>query len=138
MNDISVFSFAFLEQLERLTDTLEHLTEAVDKLAERRPSLNIQPADSASVVVETATDLRPEEHLSRFLENLPNWHYNCLRRKMIPASLAAKVLGISMPQLATLTRHDKIKAKGGRYDLISLLMWLDSVTFPETEPDQVA
>lgn len=129
--------YDLIEQLERLASQLERLADGTGKPAGllEEPD-GIPPAETDSG--ETDSLIRKEEYLSRFLENLPTWNYNCLRRRMIPANLAAKMLGISPVQLSVLTSHGRLRAKGGRYDLLSLLMWLDSVVCPTTKFDDAA
>ena len=117
MNDLPYY--AVLEHLERIADALEYQNTLLEpeKDDQPRPELAAEHA----------------RHLSLFLENLPTRQYNCLRQKLLPASLAAKFLGISPAQLACLERHNFIKGKSGRYDLMGLLMWLDSDYNPDTE-----
>ena len=117
MNDLPYY--AALEHLERIADALEYQNALLE------PEKNDQPRPE--LAAEQA------RHLSLFLENLPSRQYNCLRQKLLPASLAAKILGISNAQLACLDKHNFIKGKSGRYDLMSLLMWLDSDYNPDTE-----
>ena len=117
MNDFPYY--AALEHLERIADALEYQ----NALLEPEKSGDLAPVPDAD----------QRRHLSLFLENLPSRQYNCLRQKLLPASLAAKFLGISPAQLACLEKHNFIKGKGGRYDLMSLLMWLDSDYNPDTE-----
>lgn len=116
MNDLPFY--AVLEHLERIADALEYQNAL------------FEPEKDAVRPEQTAEQAR---HLSLFLENLPTRQYNCLRQKLLPASLAAKFLGISAAQLSCLDQHNFIKGKGGRYDLMSLLMWLDSDCNPDTE-----
>lgn len=120
MSDNSLM-YDVLEQLERIAAALENIGEAMNPPAEEEPK-----------ATETAEPPRTS-YLSLFLENLPAWQYGCLRRKLLPAGLAAKILGLSPARLATLAEHGFIKGKGGRYDLMSLLMWLDSEYNPDTE-----
>jgi len=117
MNDLPYY--AALEHLERIADALEYQNAL------------LEPAKDDSPRPEQQTE--QGRHLSLFLENLPTRQYNCLRQKLLPASMAAKFLGISPAQLACLEKHNFIKGKGGRYDLMSLLMWLDSDYNPDTE-----
>ena len=118
MNEALVYDLT--EQLDRIAGALEHLGELM------KP-----PAEDAPPAVPTEGEA---PHLSLFLEALPTWQYNCLRRKLLPAGLAAKMLGISPAHLAALTKHGLIQAKGGRYDLLNLLMWLDSQSHNERIP----
>jgi hypothetical protein len=111
MNDALLYDLT--EQLERIANSLEQLGEAMTE------PIPAREAPKQEGVSNTA-------HLSLFLETLPTWQYNSLRRKLLPAGLAAKTLGISPAHLAALTRQGVIPAKGGRYDMLSLLMWLDS------------
>ena len=117
MNDFPYY--AALEHLERIADALEYQNAMLEPEKADGPRLEPQ--------IEQA------RHLSLFLENLPTRQYNCLRQKLLPASLAAKFLGITTAQLVCLDRHNFIKGKSGRYDLMSLLMWLDSDYNPDTE-----
>ncbi len=112
MNDSLIYDLT--EQVERVANALENLSEIMKPVAGDEPQ-RLEELDQPKTA-----------YLSLFLETLPTWQYNCLRRKLLPASLAAKFLGISTAQLTTLARHGRIKGKGGRYDLMSLLMWLDS------------
>ena len=116
MNEALIYDLT--EQLERIAGALEKLTDgpALEQLFPKASTIEAQPPR--------------ESCLSLFLEALPNWHYNCLRRKLFPASLAAKILGISSAHLALLTQNGLIKNKGGRYDLLTLLMWLDEEANP--------
>lgn len=120
MSDSSLM-YDFLEQLERIAAALENIGEAINP-----------PAEEEFKATETVEPPRTS-YLSLFLENLPAWQYDCLRRKLLPAGLAAKILGLSPARLAALAKHGFIKGKGGRYDLMSLLMWLDSEYNPDTE-----
>ena len=117
MNDFPYY--AALELLERIADALEF----------QNAMLEPEKDDASRLVPQT----EQARHLSLFLENLPTRQYNCLRQKLLPASLAARFLGISTAQLACLDKHNFIKGKSGRYDLMSLLMWLDSDYNPDTE-----
>ncbi|MDR2946203.1 MAG: hypothetical protein LBV79_05605 [Candidatus Adiutrix sp.] len=119
MNDPLIYDLT--EQVERLAAAVENLGDIM------KPEPDDEPRG-----LETA-DPPKTAYLSLFLESLPAWQYNALRRKLLPASLAAKVLGISTAQLTTLARHGRIRGKGGRYDLMSLLMWLDADANPDTE-----
>jgi hypothetical protein len=119
MNDSLIYDLT--EQVERVAAALENLGDLM------------KPADDDEPQTAETADPPKTAYLSLFLEKLPTWQYNCLRRKLLPASLAAKFLGISTAQLTTLTRHGLIKGKGGRYDLMALLMWLDSDYNPDTE-----
>ena len=112
-----------------LIEQLERIAGALEKLSDKPTPEQVFPKASA---IETKP--KREACLSLFLEALPTWNYNCLRRKLLPASLAAKLLGISSGQLTSLTQNGLIKNKGGRYDLLSLLMWLDE----EANPSGVA
>jgi hypothetical protein len=112
MNNSLIYDLT--EQVERLANAVENLGDAM------KPALDDEPRS-----LEIA-DPPPTAYLSLFLESLPTWQYNALRRKLLPASLAAKVLGISTTQLTTLAKHGRIRGKGGRYDIMSLLMWLDA------------
>lgn len=117
MNDLPYY--AALEHLERIADALEYQNALLEPEKDDGPRPE-RKADQA-------------RHLSLFLENLPTRQYNCLRQKLLPATLAAKFIGVSIAQLACLTKHDFIKSKGGRYDFLSFLMWLDSDINPDTE-----
>lgn len=113
-------TIALLEHLERIADALEHQNSLMEP-------------DVSTVNLEALRD--QTRHLSLFLERLPTRNYNCLRQKIIPANLAAKCLGISPAQLACLDNHNFIKGKSGRYDLLGILMWLDSEYNPDTEAE---
>jgi len=117
MNDFPYY--AALEHLERIADALEYQNAMLEPEKDDAPRSEQQTEQA--------------RHLSLFLENLPTRQYNCLRQKLLPASLAAKFLGISTAQLACLDKHNFIKSKSGRYDLMGLLMWLDSDYNPDTE-----
>ena len=117
MNDFPYY--AALEHLERIADALEHQNAMLEPEEDYLPRPK-QQADHA-------------RHLSLFLEGLPTHNYNCLRQKLIPANMAAKIIGISLAQLACLDRHNFIKGKSGRYDVLSILEWLDSDYNPDTE-----
>lgn len=114
MNDMEVLLYTLLEHTERIADSLEKTTALMSP----------EPDEPVGSAPEAKADRRAA--LSMFLENLPTWQYNCLRRKLLPAGLAAKMLGISPAQLNALTKAGAIKGKGGRYDILNLLMWLDS------------
>lgn len=131
--------YDLIEQLERIADQLGRMADVAERVGGLSASRN--DYQTAKMGIESPSPesfVRKEEYLSRFLEILPTWNYNCLRRKMIPASMAAKLLGVSPAQLTSLTDHGRIKSKAGRYDLMSLLMWLDSVVSPTTEFDDAA
>ncbi|MDL2226474.1 hypothetical protein LJB86_02320 [Deltaproteobacteria bacterium OttesenSCG-928-M10] len=100
------------EQLGRIADGLEALVRAMEPVDEVR-----------EIPAENETDQPP--HLSLFFEKLPNWQYNCLRRKMIPTKTAAMLLGLSPAQLASLERKRHIEGKSGRYSLIQILEYMD-------------
>ena len=117
MNDFPYY--AALEHLERIADALEYQ----NAMLEPEKDYVRQPEHQADQV----------RHLSLFLEGLPTRNYNGLRQKLIPANTTAKILGISPAQLACLDRHNFIKGKGGRYDVLSILEWLDSDYNPDTE-----
>lgn len=126
MNETVLYDLT--EQLERIAGVLEGFNETMKPLATGLTALN---GYAEPLPEDEPVDASAGRHLSLFLENLPTWQYNCLRRKVIPLSMAAKILGVSSPELATLTRLGAIKAKSGRYDVLNLLMWLDSQAAPE-------
>lgn len=109
-----------------LTEQVARLADVLEKMSESGQTKALMAIDDEQ---EKAT------YLSRFLEALPNWHYNCLRRKLLPASLAAKILGLSQHHLGKLTDEGRIKSDGGRYDLLTLLMWLDMEVNPPLMQD---
>lgn len=115
------------------------LTEQVERVAAALENLGdlMKPAADDEALSLVATEVPKTAYLSLFLETLPTWQYNCLRRKVLPASLAAKILRISTAQLSALARHGRIRGKGGRYDLMSLLMWLDSNASQDMETRHV-
>jgi hypothetical protein len=116
--------YDLLEQLERMAAALENIGESMKPPAWEGPPA-LQP--------EGKPQQDEPPHLSLFLESLPTWQYNSLRRKLLPAGLAAKILGLSPARLAMLAKHGFIKGQGRRYDVMSLLMWLDSGCNPDTE-----
>lgn len=117
MNDFPYY--AFLEHLERIADALEHQ----NALLEPEKSNYHRPEQDGEQV----------RHLSLFLEKLPEHQYNCLRQKLLTTGQAARFLGISVAQLACLTKHKFIKGERGHYAMMDLLMWLDSDYNPDTE-----
>jgi hypothetical protein len=100
------------EQLGRIADGLEALVKVMEPVDELREF-------SAGKV----TDQPP--HLSLFIEKLPSWQYNCLRRKMIPTKTAAMLLGLSPAQLVNLERKRHIQSNSDHYSLIQILEYLD-------------
>lgn len=101
------------EQLERIAGALEKITSDQTPEASFYNSTPFPP------------NREDDQHLSLFLESLPTWRYNCLRRKLLSSAVAAKILGISNAHLLLLTKHKVIKSKDGLYDVLTLLMWLD-------------
>jgi hypothetical protein len=124
------FQTTLLEHLERIADAFDQQNE----LLEQQNAFWEAPAPDEQA---PASGGQLPRHLSLFLENLPTRDYNYLRQKLIPAHLACKILGISPAQLTCLDNHNFIKGKGGRYDVVSLLMWLDSDYNPDTEASHV-
>ncbi len=99
-----------------LADIAKHAERIADALERQHDLLegrNVRPASQP-------------RHLSLFLENLPTRNYEHLRLKLIPAHTAADILGISPQELAWLDAHGFIKSQDGLYDVLSILMWLDS------------
>ena len=101
--------YDLIDQLERVCSSLEKLSSVLEPKPGAVSTFNPEP----------------QPHLSLFLEALPGRHYNCLRRKLLPPGLAAKILGLSPGHLSFLTKTGRLKSAGNRYDLLSLLMWLD-------------
>jgi len=112
MNMTHPVAYDIEEQLGRIADGLEALVRVMEPVDEVR-----------EIPAENETDQPP--HLSLFLEKIPNWQYNCLRRKMIPTKTAAMLLGLSPAQLAGLERKRHIQGKSGRYSLIQILEYMD-------------
>lgn len=109
------------EQLERIAgaaDQLERVAGALENLC----VLLKPPAGKKWKGPRFAAG----QHLSFFLEDLPTWHYECLRRKLLPAGLAARFLGLTPAQLEAFTERGLITSESGRYDILNLLMWLDA------------
>lgn len=120
---------ALLEHVERVADAIERhndLLEQQNAFFDRLDQGDQPPATADNQTIR---------HLSLFIERLPTHNYNCLRRNLIPARVTAKILGISPAQLDCLDRHDFIKGKGGRYNVLSILDWLDSEYNPDTEAE---
>ena len=121
---------ALVEQIERLADASERRNELLEQYTTCQEPLwqDGQPPSKTG-------DGQSPRHLSLFVEGLPTRNYNHLRQKLIPASVAARILGISPAQLDCLDKHNFIKGKGGRYDVLGILMWLDSDYNPDTEAE---
>jgi hypothetical protein len=101
------------EQLGRIADGLDALVKTMEPGDDMRES----PAENV-----TGTS---QPHLSLFLEDLPTWQYNCLRRKILPTKTVATLLGLSPAQLVNLERKRHIQGKSGRFSLIQVLEYMD-------------
>ncbi|MDR2945262.1 MAG: hypothetical protein LBV79_00740 [Candidatus Adiutrix sp.] len=123
---MNIHSMALLEHVERMADALDRQNEMLERQGVLLDAL------TQSERPQTFSSRAPR-HLSLFLESLPSRNYNHLRQKIIPIDMAAKILGLSPAQLLCLERHKFIKGEAGRYDVVSLLMWLDSDYNPDTE-----
>ncbi|MDR2945584.1 MAG: hypothetical protein LBV79_02405 [Candidatus Adiutrix sp.] len=123
---MNIHSMALLEHVERMADALERQNNMLERQGVLLNAL-VQGEEP-----QTGGNHAPR-HLSLFLESLPTRNYNHLRQKLVPIDMAAKILGLSPAQLLCLERHKFIKSEGGRYDVMGLLMWLDSDYNPDTE-----
>ena len=105
----------------RIADSLERRNDLLERRNARPYTLD-----------RTTSGQEPPRHLSLFLENLPTRNYEPLRLKLIPAGMAADILGLSFDELSWLDTHAFIKSENGLYDVLSILMWLDSNENPDT------
>lgn len=111
MND--ALQYAILEQLERIADAIESRNvEAEQELECLKLPPEAPPPDE-------------EAYLSKYLERIPTFVYNSLRQKLLPASLAARIIGIPPAQLSRLAELKVIASSRGRFDVMSLLMMVD-------------
>ncbi len=119
LSDIAKYAARIADALERQNDLLEGGDAPFGVPSPYR-------------LFEETSGQEPPRHLSLFLENLPTRNYEHLRLKLIPAGVAADILGISPKELAWLDAHAFIKSENGLYDVLSILMWLDSDENPDT------
>ena len=121
--------YAIHDQLERVADGLENLCAQLERLNDcSQGFIPGKKRNAGSTSVPLSNSVAPP--LSLFFESLPTWVYNNLRRKSIPAHMAAKIIGLPQSQLIRLTEIGLIHGKSGRYDLVELLGYLED-TFSE-------
>ena len=121
--------YAIHDQLERVADGLENLCAQLERLNDC--SQGFIPGRKGNAGIASVPASNPAAPpLSLFFESLPTWVYSNLRRKVVPAHLAGKMLGLPQSQLVRLTEVGLIRGKNGRYDLVELLGYLED-TFSE-------
>ena len=121
--------YAIHDQLERVADGLENLCAQIERLNDYFQVSIPRQANGADMAPAPVSSCSAPP-LSLFFESLPTWVYNNLRRKSIPAHMAAKIIGLPQSQLVRLTEIGLIRGKSGRYDLVELLGYLED-TFSE-------